>query len=255
MRIDRLKDRYQGFSLVEMLLTLVIVSIIIIVSSATLVALIKASSIAQARTLSRNESEYILEVLTRYLSNSDVDDVQVIQWNENNTYHRTIDPFSNLGFSQWHTANIADRYISIVEPPVNATAATAGNEIRFKRAGTQDFSCIGLYENVGVEDDGSGRFDGSLVIRNVDSNPLINVGEVNPNVPCFENNMSEFIVLNSSDVYVSQFDIQYYVSSSENITYLIDLTIVPRAWAVGESSIIKPEYQRQLIITTSKLTF
>lgn len=68
-------NKYEGLSLVEMLITLLIVGLVLLVVSTTLTALIKASAISSARTLVRDDTEYIFEILERYVQNSQIDEI------------------------------------------------------------------------------------------------------------------------------------------------------------------------------------
>jgi prepilin-type N-terminal cleavage/methylation domain-containing protein len=85
MRIDvekTIEEKYQAFSLVEMLLTIVIIGMVMLISSVTLTTLIKVSTVASNKIRARNESEFVLELVRRTVRNSDPSDVLIFSTQE-----------------------------------------------------------------------------------------------------------------------------------------------------------------------------
>ena len=218
------KIKYQGLSLVETLITLVIVGIVILVVSTTLVALIKASAIAQARTLSRSESELLLELLKRYIQNSEVDEVDVLYLPPGQRY---IEENGDLVVN-WFSASVVDEN----NPTVR------GNEIHFRPIGSNEWVCVAYVPGENPDDAGA----------------ILRANSPTRASQCFTGS-SEYTILNSSDIDVNSLEISYFYASGGNINYIIDLDIEPVHWIPGNQSQFRPNFPRQLVVSTSKLTY
>jgi len=62
-------NKYEGFSLVEMLITIVILGMVMLIASVTLTTLIKISTVSSNKTRVRNETEFVLELVRRTVRN------------------------------------------------------------------------------------------------------------------------------------------------------------------------------------------
>ena len=71
------ESKYEGFSLIEMLITIVIIGMVMLISSVTLTSLIKVSTVSSNKIRARNESEFVLELVRRTVRNSDPSDVYI----------------------------------------------------------------------------------------------------------------------------------------------------------------------------------
>ena len=70
MKKENIQNKiYEGFSLVEMLLTMIIIGFVFLLVSTVLSTLIKVSTISTAKTTVRSESEFILELIRRNVRN------------------------------------------------------------------------------------------------------------------------------------------------------------------------------------------
>lgn len=235
--INPLKKKYIGLSLIEMLITLVIISIILVVTSSTLVALIKASAISSARALSRDESEFVLELIERELKNADALSDNVIIYNTPNTAtgQRYID-FTDSTIVGGFDKDSQDALL-------RALPGVAGNEIHIRSNRYDDvWICMAFIK--GVKD---GQEVGVIVRREVDglSSP--------PGIDCISNGKEDIVLVSSEEVDIELFEIKSYTLNTRNTTFIIDLTLRPVYWIPGKESKIKPEYFRQLIVRTGKL--
>ena len=124
--------KYEGLTLIEMIITLLIVGIVLVVTSATLVALIKASAISSARSLSRDESEFILELLEKEIENSRSDDIHLYAidhgaWKFDTVSGKIVGPAVNL------------QPIALNDPTFHA------DEIHYRPVGSEEWICLGYY--------------------------------------------------------------------------------------------------------------
>jgi len=71
------KKKYEGFSLIEMLLTIAIISFVMTISAAVLSTLIRVSTSSSNKIRARNESEFVLELVRRTVRNSNPKDIRI----------------------------------------------------------------------------------------------------------------------------------------------------------------------------------
>lgn len=231
--------------MVEMLITLLIMGLVMILVGVTLTALIKASAISSAKTLSRNEREFVFDLLERYIENADPE--QILVYNSSGRY---LEEDGDIGGS------------SIVFESVEQ-GSDIGNEIHIRPVGSSRWICIAFYPGADAPASDS---DGDLVISpqqsddamgyliKATSDTLIDHSDCldpssNPDL------QTSLIVLNSREIDVETFEVSYYQSLSENYTFLIDLGIKPVNWVAGSDSEFKPLYQDQLVVSTEKVIY
>lgn len=227
------KKIYDGFSMVEMLITLLIMGFVMILVGVTLTALIKASAISSAKTLSRNEREFMFDLLERYIENADPEQILVF-----NSSGRYVELDGDIGGS----ANVFE---SVDQ------GSDIGNEIHIRPVGSSRWICIAYYPAQGAAGDPD-ELTGYLLKATSDT--LVDHTDcldptANPDLA------TSLIVLNSREIDVVTFEVSYYQSLSENYTFLIDLGIEPVNWVAGESSEFKPIYQDQLVVSTEKVIY
>ncbi|WKZ31293.1 MAG: hypothetical protein QY318_00770 [Candidatus Dojkabacteria bacterium] len=253
VRSLKAQKKYEAFSMVEMLLTLLIMGFVMILVGATLTALIKASAISSARTLSRNEKEFMFDLLERYIENADPEEILVY-----NVSGRYIDEDGSISVSN------PQQVAASFEEPVEQ-ASGIGSEIHVRPVGSNNWICIAFYPgDIGATDLGSGFAPDVTTPSNGDesigyllkatSDSLANHKD------CFDpaENLTlenELVFLNSREIDVEIFEVSYFQSQSENYTFLIDLGIEPVNWVGGESSEFKPLYQDQLVVSTDKIIY
>lgn len=214
-------NHYEGLSLIEMVITLLIVSMVLIVTSATLAALIRASAIASAKTMSRSESEFLLELLEKSIMNSQSELIVLYKSNR----QLTSDGFIT-----------SDPTIERIQFNGNRMA----NEIHYRPVRSSDWVCLALVKG----GSGTGSEGQGYIVKGYSSTQTEN---------CLES--GQVIILNSDEIDVLVFDIYGYTTSLGNYSFVIDLTVRPIYWIPGRQSVIRPEYARQLVVSTRRLIY
>ena len=69
--------KFKSFSLIEMLMTLAIMSIVVLIATQTLNTIFRVSTISKFKTVTRNEISFSVELVERLLANSNVRDVYI----------------------------------------------------------------------------------------------------------------------------------------------------------------------------------
>lgn len=232
------KRKYEAFSLIEMLLTISIIGMVMLISSITLTALIKVSTVASNKIRARNESEFVLELVRRTVRNSDPSDVYIFE-SEN---ARTYDPA--LGVV------VNDPLIDIESVYADELGENElGNEIHFRPYGYKDWICLGFFlspDSVSLPEEEQRGY-----ILRTTSQDLSGTHE-----SCFQSGGSYanyLIVLNSDYVDVNNFSIAYTVSNDSNYILRFDIESEPVDWYLGQGSPIKKKVYRQGIVSTEGL--
>lgn len=229
-----MKKTFKGFSLIEMLLTLVIISIIFLITAKTLNTIIKVSTITKYKNITRNEAGFAMELTERLLANSNVNEVYIFDSSTARNYQggaitSTLTPEELIAL-----------YSSSLLP------GSKGNEIHVRPYGYNSWNCIGYFV------DETDPELGYLLKRAVESFPVDGGHE-----SCFDDSWgSEYpiLVLNSEDVTVKDFQVSYTMSELVNNIFYVDLEMEPRFWSPGKTSIEKAVF-RQSTITTQGLTW
>lgn len=223
--MKRIHKKYKAMTLVETIITLLIVGLILLITSSTLAALIKASAISAAKTLSRSESEFILEILEKSIKNSQSEQIKLYDSRRYLSEEGLVVNIEATGDS----ADLID-----LDSGINA------NEIHFRPVRSSEWVCIGF-------------FNGEPGTEYEDVGYIVKGFSTNQSVDCIKT--SQVVILSSDEVDVEVFSIKGYRTSSKNYTFIIDLVLKPVYWVSGKQSQIKPEYIRQLIVTTEKLIY
>lgn len=224
MRSKNIKPKYYGMSLVETIITLFIVGLILLITSSTLAALIKASAIASAKTLSRSESEYILEIMEKSIKNSQAE--QILLYSSNRYLNEE--------------GLVEDTIDGDPPTPVELGSGTTANEIHFRPVRSSEWVCIGF-------------FNGTVGTEQEDIGYIVKSFSEGQSPDCIKNN--QLVILSSDEVDIENFEIKGFTTSGRNYTFIVDLVLKPVYWIPGKQAQIKPEYIRQLIVTTEKLIY
>lgn len=224
--------KYIGFSLVETLITIFIMAMVLLLLNVTLITMVKTSGIATGRTVSRQETEYMIEVIRRYVRNSDSEHIKLYNTKGVRVIRKTGDTYSIIdggGIGAAYGTQLAD--------------GAKGNEIHFQPSGSSQWVCIAFFYAEGS------TTDGYAVKSTTTSNDPIN---------CFNSSTTDFkknfILLNSDSITVQNFDTSYY-RGNVNVYFTVDMTVKPVYWAPGDTADIKPEYQKSVVIQTRKQVF
>jgi prepilin-type N-terminal cleavage/methylation domain-containing protein len=239
--IEKYSERkYEGFSLVEMLITIAIIGMVMLISSITLTSLIKVSTVASNKIRARNESEFVLEMVRRTVRNSDPSDVYIFQTEGVRKFN-----FVDNTMVDDQTKDMGTEYTEVEENEF-------GNEIHFRPYGYRDWICLGFFRSSeeGFDQDISLEEEDSLVkgyILRTSAEDLAGNHE-----SCFEN--PEYImVLNSDYVNIKGFNIAYTLSNDANYIIRFDIKSEPVDWYLKKEDHIKREVFRQGIVSTEGL--
>lgn len=220
--------KYSAVTLVEMLMTLIIITIVMVLVAVTLNTMIKASIMSNARTTTRQESEFILELLRKTVRNSDASEIRIYS-----VSGRLFDS---------NTQRTVDNNVSGYDFPI--TTEQSGTEIHFRPFGFSGWVCVGFFQDTIDPNKG-------YILKS--SRQDLDIGS-----ECFNSGSSQYLsntfVLNSEAVHVNNFAIRYVETLDENYLMTIDLEMEPVHW-VPNGGNIRPEYFQQAVVSTQKLTW
>lgn len=223
------EEKYEGFTLVEMLLTIVIIGIVMLISMTTLTTLIKTSTVSSNKTKARNESEYVLELIRRSVRNSNPSDVFIYNSRNARVFNKNTNSIVGTGVSPAtvYGSNLAENQI--------------GNEIHFRPFGSNSWVCIGYFKAVGSPN--------GYVVKTT-AEDLLGKHET-----CFDANRknSYFIVLNSDYVLMNNFQIAYTKTADENYLIRFDIEAEPRFWYLSKNAPVTKKVLRQAVVKTGGL--
>jgi len=230
------KNMYEGFSLVEMLITIAIMGVVMLTASSTLTTLIKISTVSSNKTRVRSESEFVLELVRRTVRNSNPSDVYIF----NSEAVREYDPDTNVVVnSDGMLASPA--VLQVYDNPVLENQV--GNEIHFRPYGYESWICIGYFPS--TKDDGMGY------ILKTSAQNLLNQQET-----CFDSDTGDYVIaLNSEVVNIKSFDIAYTVLRDTNYLIRFDIEAEPTEWYLAEGAPVKRLVHRQAVVSTEGIVW
>ena len=227
-----MKYKLKAFSLVEMILTLAILSIVFLMLTKTLNTVVRVSAITRYKTATRNEADFIMELTERLLANSNIKDIYIY-----NSIDKTFngDSFSTVDLAVYEN---------------ELSMGTFGNEIHVQPYNFDSWTCIGFFKDPNYDDNNKAYVVKRSVLNMPDTterHASCFQGLALPNEP--------YIILNSDDISVNNFQVSYSQTfDQKNNLFYIDLVMEPLYWAPGETTIEKSIY-RQSVITTQGLTW
>jgi prepilin-type N-terminal cleavage/methylation domain-containing protein len=235
------KEKYTGFTLIEMLITMAILMVIFLAMGNIVVNMLTASNSVSTRMLVREEGEYMAEVLRKYLRNSSADNVELYVRDE-----------PEIVFADYEAVEINyDGNSEARELGVDESAT----EIHFRPSAdaTNKVICLGFFrteQGRGYLIRASNDFSGSWN----DYDPETCFPEEPSSDPDFRKN---FGILNSDLIYIEGFSIQEDRTSS-NVYYSIDIDMRP-FWGLGGAANYyssvdnSPLYRKSLVVQTRLL--
>ena len=229
-----MRKTFKAFSLIEMLLTLGIMSIVMLIATQTLNTVFRVSAITQFKTITKNEIGFSVELIERLLANSNVVDVFLFSTEDVREYNETTGDIETSGGS-----DLGVIYGSAIED------GDKGNELHIRPYGYSLWVCLGYFNGVDNPE------QGYLLKRTVTELP-------EGHQSCFDTNYDTsrpLFILNSDEVKVNDFSISYIKSSNLNNVFYLDLEMEPVHWVPGSSGTIQRSVVRQAIITTQGLTW
>lgn len=229
-------NKYEGFSLVEMLITIVIMGMVMLIASVTLTTLIKISTVSSNKTRVRNETEFVLELVRRTVRNSNPADVMIYNSLDARVYNSEDDVVENLEGSDLD---------SVYTVPLGENVT--GNEIHFKPYGYTNWICIGFFRDADPES------EMGYVIKTSTQDLWGNAEK------CFDRYNPDYsmytIGLNSENVDINSFNIAYTESTGGNYIIRFDLSAQPITWYLATGAPVNREVFRQAVVTTEGINW
>lgn len=229
--------KYEGFSLVEMLITIVIMGMVMLIASVTLTTLIKISTVSSNKTRVRNETEFVLELVRRTVRNSNPADVMIY----NSLDARMYDSENGVVKDNPEVADISTIYAT----PLNENVV--GNEIHFKPYGYTNWICIGFFKDMDPQ-----KEMGYLI--KTSTQDLWGNAE-----KCFDGTTEDYrmytIGLNSDNVDINSFNIAYTKSTGGNYIIRFDLSAEPIDWYLAKGAPVNREVFRQAVVSTEGINW
>jgi len=224
------RKTYEGFSLIEMLITMVILGFIMLISALVLTTLLKVSVTSTNKARVRTNSEYVLELLRRTIRTTNPDYVHVYK-SSGRTYN------ANTGDV------VIPRFEDNVHPnfrEINYSTET-GNEIHIKPNNSEKWICLAYYKSADSED----KVKGYILKTYADN--------LKDHSKCFdvtENPSHNYMVLNTRFVSVDDFKIKVRDTVESNKIIQLDITSSAVFWYFGKDGIISRSFNRQAIVKT-----
>ncbi|NLZ24331.1 type II secretion system protein [Candidatus Dojkabacteria bacterium] len=224
--------KYNGFSLVEMLFTIMLIGIISLLVGVTLNTIIKASNSTNMKNLARKDIDYIMELIKKTVSNSQLDYILLFDSGERRL---------SISGDVVTVTDVAD--MEGIYGDIEKVDGMVGNELHVKIYGYDTWSCIGYFKDKDNEE------YGYLVQRIVR-------GELDDHGTCFSSSLSDTTFLHSLIMDIPSFEMSYIdVGDDKNSMFEIDMTIEPLFWPLKQHILVKPSVQRKAIISTEALTW
>ena len=230
------RKTYEGFSLVETLFTIVILSMVMLFVANMLNTVIKTSHTANSKNMARSDINYVMDVYDRTLSNAKLEDVRM--YNSSNV--RKFG-FNDNGIPVIKTVveGVGNTYVEGDSIPENI------NEIHVRLYGYDTWSCLGYFKYKSE----SNKEYGFIV--KATSNDL----NVDNHETCFAQT-SPITILHSYSVDVSKFSMQFIdIGDGINSMFVIDSEFTPLYWPMSNSfNLVAKGVSRKVIVSTRSLT-
>jgi len=238
--------QYEGFSLVEMLFTIVILFIVMLLVATTLNTVIRTSQTANSKNQARSDVNYIMNTYERLITNSNLDDIKMY----NSLAVRFFGSDAN-GIPQIQTpSGLANEYLNSLIPSTNEQI---GNEIHVRLYGTDYWTCIGYYLDetypakygyivkANLKDDGD-TTDHSLCFAQANNITLLHT---------YSNNI---MVSDPSGHPNTKFNMTYIPVGDKNSMFNITVSVEPLWWPIKGTYLKQSWVTRQLAVSTKALT-
>ena len=229
------RKTYEGFSLVETLFSIVILSMVMLFVASMLNTVIKTSHTANSKNMARSDINYVMDVYDRTLSNAKLEDVRM--YNSSNV--RKFG-FNNNGIPFIDTpGSLGNTYVEGNPVPESI------NEIHVRLYGYDTWSCLGYFKYKSESDKEYG-----FIVKATSNNLDIDTHDT-----CFAEN-SPITILHSYSVDVSKFSIQYIdIGDGVNSMFVIDSEFTPLYWPMSNSfALVTKGVSRKIVVSTRALT-
>jgi len=236
------KNKIKGYSLVEMLISLALISGVLILVGLVLTTMIKTSIMADIRTLARTESEFLAAIMQRNIENSIPNNIFLFKRaspylleNGNLIVNESIE-FNQVAFS-----------------------GEIANEIHMLPASSDHWICIATGREI-IE----GR-EHVYIMRTAASTALISsYGDMESHASCFNPSKNSEVYdyltyFNSEQVSISTgedsyaFELRGVKAPSGNLYIQSRIGVSPISWIGGTNGPLKPEYLRTNLFKTHSI--
>lgn len=220
----RIKEKYKGFSLIELLLTMMILGVISLLVGVTLNTIIRVSNSTNSKNLARNDANYIMDIVKRTVSNAQLEDVYLF-----NSSSRKLD----------YTGGVLGVSLDS-NPYTDPGKEDMGNEMHVKLYGYDTWSCIGYFK----DDLGYGYIVQSTVRGlNYEADTCIS-------------SSNSITILHSLTMDVPSFEVSYIdIGDGENSMFDVSIEVKPLFWPLKQNILVKPSVYRRSVISTEALTW
>jgi len=212
--------KYNGFSLIELLLTTMILTVIMLLVATTLNTVIKVSNTTNSKNTARANMSYVMDYISRALTNSELGDIYLF----NSVGVRTIGEGISGQLAVLSPLNLQNAYLD----GKLGDETLRGNEIHIKLYGYNDWTCIGYFK----DESGYG-----YLVRTVYEDDMQGDHSL-----CF----SESAIVTPMHL---------VMGDNENRMFLINSTLRPLYWPVGDTFPINKDVTRQAVVSTQALTW
>ena len=227
------KDRktYEGFSLVETLFAIVILSMVMLFVASMLNTVIKTSHTANSKNIARSDINYVMDVYDRTISNAKLEDVRMYDSSNVRKFG-----FDSNGIPVIQGESFGDTYAEGNPVPENI------NEIHVRLYGYDTWTCLGYFKYI------TGGNEYGFIVK-ATSNDL----NVDNHETCFN---SPITILHSYSVDVSKFSMQFIdIGDGVNSMFVIDSEFTPLYWPMSNSfNLVAKGVSRKVIVSTRALT-
>ena len=226
------RKTYEGFSLVETLFTIVILSMVMLFVANMLNTVIKTSHTANSKNMARSDINYVMDVYDRTISNAKLEDVKMYDSSNVRKFG-----FDGDGIPVIQGGSLGNTYAEGNPVPENI------NEIHVRLYGYDTWTCLGYFKYKSE----SNKEYGFIV--KATSNDL----NVDNHETCFD---SPITILHSYSVDVSKFSMQFIdIGDGVNSMFVIDSEFTPLYWPMSNSfNLVAKGVSRKVIVSTRALT-
>lgn len=244
--------QYEGFSLVEMLFTIVILFIVMLLVATTLNTVIRTSQTANSKNQARSDVNYIMSTYERLITNSRLDDIKMY----NSLSVRKFDYSTGIPIIQTTGAGVGIVY----NAPIT-TNNVYGNEIHIRLYGTDYWTCIGYFRN-----DYSNNYTsppGNIKYGYIVKAILKNDETTNNHQNCFNSTntitllhtySNNIMVRNRTGYSNLPFDMRYIQVGDKNSMFTIRVSVEPLWWPIKGTYLKQSWVTRELAVSTKALT-
>lgn len=241
--------QYEGFSLIEMLFTIVILFIVMLLVATTLNTVIRTSQTANSKNQARSDVNYIMSTYERLITNSDLEDIKMY----NSSLYRKFG-FDGNGIPSINTAASIPHtlYSNSLIP---SQTSTEGNEIHVRLYGTDYWTCIGFFRDdytlsnsnygyivkANLKDDGD-TTDHSLCFAQTNNITLLHT---------YSNNI---MVSDPSGHPNTKFNMTYIPVGDKNSMFNIRVSVEPLWWPLKGTYLKQSWVTRESAVSTKALT-